>query len=61
MQLLVKLIMNSLYGEQNRKKIEENFACRSEAWMMTEYDQRGIDYWKIFGFNYIVRMIDDKG
>ena len=35
MQLLVKLIMNSLYGEQIRKDIEEKFACKSELWMHT--------------------------
>ena len=28
MQLLVKLLMNSLYGENIRKDIEENFACK---------------------------------
>ena len=61
MQFLVKLLMNSLYGENIRKDIEEKFACKSEAWMMTEYDERVKDYWKISGFNYIVKMIDDKG
>ena len=38
MHLLVKLLMNSLYGEQFCKDTEEKFACKSEAWMMTEYD-----------------------
>ena len=61
MQLLVKLLINSLYGEQIRKDIEENFACKSEMWMQTEYDERVKDYWKIGGNNYIVRMIDDPG
>ena len=61
MQLLVKLIMNSLYGEKIRKDIEEKFACKSEAWMMSEYDERVKDYWKISGINYIVKMIDDAG
>ena len=61
MQLLVKLLMNSLYGENIRKDIEENFACKSEAWMMTEYDERVKDYWKISGINYIVKTIDDNG
>ena len=59
MQLLVKLLMNSLYGENIRKDIEEKFACKSEAWMMSEYDERVKDYWKISGINYIVKMIDD--
>ena len=61
MQLLVKLLMNALYGEQIRKDIEEKFACKSEAWMMSEYDERVKDYWKISGINYIVKMIDDAG
>ena len=37
MQILVKLIMNFLYGEQIRKDIEESYQCKSEMWMMTEY------------------------
>ena len=61
MQLLVKLLLNSLYGENIRKDIEEKFACKSEMWMQTEYDERVKDYWKISGINYIVKMIDDAG
>ena len=61
MQLLVKLLLNSLYGEQIRKDIEEKFACKSEMWMQTEYDERVKDYWKISNINYIVKMIDDAG
>ena len=49
MQLLVKLLLNSLYGEQIRNDIGEKIICKSEAWMMTEYDERVIDYWKISG------------
>ena len=60
-QLLVKLLMNSLYEENIRKDIEEKFACKSEAWMMTEYDERVEDYWKISNSNNIVIMIDDPG
>ena len=60
-QLLVKLLINSLYGENIRKDIEEIFVCKSEAWMMSEYDERVKDYWKISGINYVVKMIDDKG
>ena len=61
MQLLVKLLMNSLYGKNIRKDIEEKFACKSEAWMMSEYNERVKHYWKISGINYIVKMIDDPG
>ena len=53
--------MNSLYGENIRKDIEEKFACKSEMWMQTEYDERTKDYWKILGIKYIVKMIDDAG
>ena len=48
MQLLVKLIMNALYGEFLRKDIVESYQCKSEMWMMTEYDERVLDYKKIF-------------
>ena len=61
MQLLVKFLMNSFYGENIRKDIEEKFACKSEMWMQTEYDERLKDYWKISGNYYIVKMIDDAG
>ena len=47
MQLLVKLLMNSLYGENIRKDIEEKFACKSETCVQTEYDERVKDYWRI--------------
>ena len=53
--------MTSLYGEQNREDFEEIFACKSEYWMMSEYDERAKEYWKISHGNYIVKMIDDKG
>ena len=51
--------MNSLYGENIRKDIEEKFDCKSEAWMLTECEERVKDYWKISGINYIKKMIDD--
>ena len=61
MQILVKLLMNALYGEQIRKDIEEKFACKSKMWKQTEYDERVVDYWKISNINYIVKMIDNAG
>ena len=61
MQLLAKLIMNSLYGEQIRKDIEESYQCKSEIWMMTENDGRVLDYQKIKYGNYIVKLKDDEG
>ena len=47
MQLLVKWLMKSLFGENIRKDFDESFACKSEAWMMSEYDERATDYWRI--------------
>ena len=61
MQLLVKLIMCSLYGEQIRKDIEESYQCKSEYWMQTEYDERVLDYQKINFNKYIVKIKDDEG
>ena len=47
MQLLVKLPLNALYGEFLRKDISESFECKSEAWMISEYDGRVLDYYKV--------------
>ena len=55
MQILVKFLMNSLYGEDIRKDIEEKFSCKSEMWMQTEYDERVKDYWKISNINILLR------
>ena len=60
-QLLGKLILNSLYGEQLRKDIEKSYQCKSENWMMTECDERVLDYLKINYGNCIVRTNDDAG
>ena len=61
MQGLVKLIMNSLYGVQIRKDINESFYCKSETWMKTEFDENVLDYWKLPNGNYIVQMKKDDG
>ena len=60
-QLLVKIIMNSLYGEQIRKDIEESYQSKSERWMQTEYDERVLDYQRIKYGNFIVKTKDDAG
>ena len=61
MQVLVELIMISLYGEQIRKEITYFYECKSEKWMMSEYDERIKEYWRTSQGDYIVKMIDDKG
>ena len=61
MQRLVKLIMNSLYGVQIRKDIDQSYKCKSQHWMETEYDENVLDYWKIPNGNYIVKLKKDDG
>ena len=43
------------------KDILESYQCKSEMWMMTEYDERVLGYQKIIHGNYIVKMKDDEG
>ena len=61
MQNLVKLIMNSLYGVQIRRDINESYYCKSETWMKTEFDGNVLDYWKITNGNDIVKKKKDDG
>ena len=61
MQALVKLIMNSLYGVQIRKDINESYHCKSETWVKTEFDENVLDYWRLPNGNYIVKMRRDDG
>ena len=44
-----------------QKEILESYQCKSEAWMMSENDERVLDYQKINYGNYIVKMKDDEG
>ena len=55
------MVVNSFYGEKIRKVFEESFHCKSEAWMMKEYDERVLDYQKIDYRNYVLKMKDDPG
>ena len=61
MQGLVKLIMNSLYGVQIRKDIDQSYKCKSQYWMETEYDENVLDYWRLPNGNYIVKLKKDDG
>ena len=61
MQGLVKLIMNSLYGVQIRRDINESYYCKSETWIKTEFDENVLEYWKVPNGNYIVKMKRDDG
>ena len=53
--------MNSLYGVQIRKDINESYYCKSETWMKTEYDENVLDYWKLPNGNYIVKLKKGDG
>ena len=58
---LVKLIMNTLYGIQIRKDIDQSYKCKSQHWMETEHDENVLDYWKLPNGNYIVKLKKDAG
>ena len=59
MQGLVKLIMNSLFGAQIRKNINESYYSKSETWMKTEFDEIVLDYWRLPKGKYFVKMKKD--
>ena len=61
MQGLVKLIINSLYGVQIRKDINDSYFCKTESWMKTEFDENVLGCWKLPNRNYIVKMKKDDG
>ena len=61
MQNLVKLIMNSLYGVQIRKDIDEFYESKSQHWMETEPDEYVLDYRKLPNGNGIVKTKKDDG
>ena len=60
-QGLVKLIMNSSYGVQIRKDINDSYHCISQQWMKTECDENVLYYWKLPNEIYIVKMKKDDG
>ena len=59
-QLMLKLILNALYGEFLREEFLESYQCKSEDWRMSEYAERVLDYQKLNCRNYIVKMKDDE-
>ena len=44
MQGLVKLFMNSVYGVQIRRDINEAYYRKSETWLKTEFDESFLDF-----------------
>ena len=61
MQLLVNILVKSLYGEQVRKHIEGKLACRSVHRMMSECDEKVKDYGNVGYGSFNVKMVDDAG
>ena len=53
--------MNSLYGVQIRRDINESYFCEQETWVKTELDEIVLDYWKLTYGNYIVKIKNDDG
>ena len=43
-QEMVKLNLNSIYGQTIRRDIEDDFCCKTENWMKTDYDESVKDY-----------------
>ena len=39
--------MNSLYGVQIRKDLDQSHNCKRQHWMETKYDENVLDYWKL--------------
>ena len=58
---LIELIMNSLYGVQIRRDINESYYCKSETWIYAEFDENVLDYWNLPNGDYIVKMKKDDG
>ena len=56
MQNLFKLNMDSLYGVQNQKDINEHYKCKSEHWMQTEYDENVLEFRKLPNWNHKVNL-----
>ena len=61
LQGLVKLVMNSLYGVQIRKDINESYYCESETRMETDCDENVLYYWKLSNGNYTIKMRKEDG
>ena len=61
LQERVKLTMNSIYGQTIRRDIEDEFCCKTEHWMKTEYDERVKGYWKLPNGDYVGQLSIDEG
>ena len=56
MQKLFELILNTLYGVEICRDIDEFYKCKSHHWMETENDGNVLGYWKLPNGNYVVKL-----
>ena len=61
LQEMVKLIMNSKYGQTIRWDIEDECCCKTENWMKPEYGERVKDFYKLPNGDYIVQLSIGEG
>ena len=61
MQGLVKLFLNSVYGVQIRKHIDQSYEWKSQHWVETKYDENVLDYSKLPKNSFIVKLRKDDG
>ena len=61
MELLVIFLKKSFSGEQIRKYIEKENACKSELWLLTEYDERVKVFMSVRNGYCIVKLAQDEG
>ena len=53
--------MNSLFGVQQRKDINESYYCKSENWIKTDYDENVFEYWKLPNGIYNIKVKKGDG
>ena len=56
MQKFVKLSMNSLSGESNRKDNTDDYKCKSDYWMSTKFDERVLFCRRLPDGGYLVEL-----
>ena len=53
--------IKNLFDLRLKYKSDDEFCCKTENWMKTEYDERVKDYWKLPNGEYIVQLSLDEG
>ena len=61
MHSLVETIMNSWYGIEIRKDINEAYKCKTENWMKTEIIENVLQNWNLSIGNYNSKLKQDDG